>query len=268
MAQKSIASPSQKDLKSERKPTKANSRDMVKPREEDPNAKEAVDNAGHGGKLFRDTTLGMLIRFVSRNRMLQYPEEEDPEWFKKRYSEEAQDKQARDNESEDTANDADSEKGSDKNLVKFEDNDPENPLNWSFGKKCFTTAMLCVLTFSIYAGSAIYSPGVTSVSESLHVGQAVAVLGLSAFVAGYGLGPMLFSPMSEIPAIGRNPVYIGTLLVFVALQAPTARVNSIGAVIPLRFLAGFFGSPALATGGASIADMYTPKYRAHGIAIW
>lgn len=41
-----------------------------------------------------------------------------------------------------------------------------------------------------------------------------------------------------------------------------------GALIPLRFVAGFFGSPALATGGASIADMYTPKYRAHGIAIW
>lgn len=277
-----------------------------KAREDDPNAKEAVDNAGRGGKLIRDTTLGLVIRYVTNNRVLQYPEEEDPDWFKKKYSEEAQGKKERaakaadrrseenwrndhpeqaaersEQSSSDTLGSSDDdssqdekkpqrdkEHGKDVNLVKFEPNDPENPYNWSLGKKVFTTSMLCVLTFSIYAGSAIYSPGVVSVEESLHVGEAVAILGLSAFVAGYGLGPMLWSPMSEIPVIGRNPVYIGTLLVFVALQAPTARINSIGALIPLRFLAGFFGSPALATGGASIGDMFTPKYRAHGIAVW
>lgn len=141
-------------------------------------------------------------------------------------------------------------------------------MNWTTAKKCFVTGMICVLTFSIYIGSAIYSAGDVSVEESFGVGEDVAVLGLTAFVAGYGLGPMLWSPMSEIPAIGRNPVYIGTLLVFVALQAPTARCNGMGALIPLRFFAGFFGSPALATGGASIGDMFTPKYRANGIAIW
>lgn len=58
------------------------------------------------------------------------------------------------------------------------------------------------------------------------------------------------------------------MLVFVAVQVPTARCGSIGALLALRFVAGFFGSPALATGGASIGDMYTPRYRAHGIAIW
>jgi len=40
----------------------------------------------------------------------------------------------------------------------YTDDDPENPLNWSSGKKAFVTACLCLLTFSIYIGSAIYSP--------------------------------------------------------------------------------------------------------------
>lgn len=79
-------------------------------------------------------------------------------------------------------------------------------MNWTTNKKVFITAMLCVLTFSIYIGSAIYSPGATSVEETFGVSEPVAILGLSCFVAGYGLGPMLWSPMSEIPAIGRNPV--------------------------------------------------------------
>lgn len=35
-----------------------------------------------------------------------------------------------------------------------------------------------------------------------------------------------------------------------------------------RFLTGFFGSPVLATGGASLADMYVPRKRAYAIAIW
>lgn len=36
----------------------------------------------------------------------------------------------------------------------------------------------------------------------------------------------------------------------------------------LRFLAGFIGSPVLATGGASLGDIYTPKTRPYAMGIW
>jgi DHA1 family multidrug resistance protein-like MFS transporter len=39
-------------------------------------------------------------------------------------------------------------------------------------------------------------------------------------------------------------------------------------LLAFRFLTGFFGSPALATGGATIADMYRPQKQAYGLAIW
>ncbi|KAH8983364.1 major facilitator superfamily domain-containing protein [Lactarius akahatsu] len=35
-----------------------------------------------------------------------------------------------------------------------------------------------------------------------------------------------------------------------------------------RFLTGFFGSPILATGGATIADLYVPKKRTYGMSIY
>ncbi|KAL8811246.1 MAG: hypothetical protein Q9200_001939 [Gallowayella weberi] len=35
-----------------------------------------------------------------------------------------------------------------------------------------------------------------------------------------------------------------------------------------RFLTGFIGSPALATGGASIGDMFAPNKRAYGMGMW
>lgn len=79
---------------------------------------------------------------------------------------------------------------------------------------------------------------------------------------------MIWAPMSEIPQIGRNPVYIATLIVFVLFQIPTALASNFGMLLAFRFLTGFFGSPALATGGASIGDMYSPAKRTYGLAVW
>jgi DHA1 family multidrug resistance protein-like MFS transporter len=94
--------------------------------------------------------------------------------------------------------------------------------------------------------------------ERFHVSQTTATLGLSLYVLGYGLGPLIFSPLSEIPSIGRTPIYIATLFVFVILQIPTIYARNIQTVLAMRFFAGFVGSPALATGGASIQDLSVP----------
>ena len=74
--------------------------------------------------------------------------------------------------------------------------------------------------------------------------------------------------MSEVPFIGRNPIYISTLFVFVMFQIPTALASNFGMLLAFRFLTGLFGSPALATGGASIGDMYAPRKQAYGLSIW
>lgn len=88
------------------------------------------------------------------------------------------------------------------------------------------------------------------------------------FVVGYGVGPMFLSPLSEIPQMGRTSVYMVSLAIFVAIQVPTALSKNLGALLPLRFLAGFVGSPALATGGASLIDMWTDEWRAVVIGLW
>lgn len=79
----------------------------------------------------------------------------------------------------------------------------------------------------------------------------IATLGLTLFVIGYGVGPLFLAPLSEIPAIGRNPPYVITLAIFVILQPITATVQNIPGFLVLRFLAGFVGSPALATGNVA-----------------
>ena len=79
---------------------------------------------------------------------------------------------------------------------------------------------------------------------------------------------MIWAPLSEIPQIGRNPIYIGTLIVFVALQLPVIFAKNFGMLLAFRFLTGFIGCTVLATCGACRSDMYRPQKRAYAIAIW
>ncbi|KAJ5431820.1 Major facilitator superfamily domain general substrate transporter [Penicillium cf. griseofulvum] len=146
--------------------------------------------------------------------------------------------------------------------------DPLNPRNWSSWKKRFVTFQICLYTFAIYSGSSIYVPAVPQIIEHFQVSQMKASLGLALYVLGYGLGPLLFSPLSEVPLYGRNIPYITSLVIFVVLCIPTALVDNYTGFLILRLLQGFFGSPCLASGGASMADMYSDVYLPLGLTSW
>jgi DHA1 family multidrug resistance protein-like MFS transporter len=104
--------------------------------------------------------------------------------------------------------------------------------------------------------------------EHFGVGDFKATLGLALFVLGYGIGPLIFSPMSEIPIFGRNIPYTATFALFVILSVPTALVDNLGGLLFLRFLQGFFGSPCLATGPASMQDIYSLLYLPLAVAFY
>src|SRR6266498_3793483 len=82
-----------------------------------------------------------------------------------------------------------------------------------------------------------------------------------------GLGPLIFSPMSEIPLFGGNVPYVATFAIYVILAVPTALVDNLGGLLVLRFLQGFFGSPCLANGGATMQDMYSLLYLPYSVAL-
>ncbi|KAJ5494302.1 Major facilitator superfamily domain general substrate transporter [Penicillium fimorum] len=146
--------------------------------------------------------------------------------------------------------------------------DPENPHNWSNRKRILITILICLYTFVVYNTSAIYTSSTEGIMKEFGVSTLVATLGLSLYVLGYGIGPLVFSPLSEIPVIGRNPVYIITMFLFVIISIPTALVDNFAGLLVLRFLQGFFGSPCLASGGASIGDMYSLMSLPYAMMAW
>lgn len=79
---------------------------------------------------------------------------------------------------------------------------------------------------------------------------------------------MIFSPLTEIPSIGRLNVYMVTLFLFAVLQIPTALAPNYSTLMAMRFLAGLVCSPALSTGGATLADVFKPMTIPYAISLW
>lgn len=150
----------------------------------------------------------------------------------------------------------------------YTEGDVDNPQNWSQKKKILASSMIYIYTMAVYMGSSIITSSIEGIMNEFHVGPTTASLVLALYTLAYGIGPLIFSPLSEIPSIGRNPPYIITMAIFVILCVPAALVQNFAGLLVLRFLQGFFGSPCLATGGASLQDMYSLIKLPYVLCIW
>lgn len=147
-------------------------------------------------------------------------------------------------------------------------NDPDYPLNWTTPKKVLVVIEIMLMTTITYMGPSIYTPGQEFIQSEFKVGHVTATLNLSLYVLGYGLGPIIFSPLSEIASVGRQQIYIITFFCFAMFQIGCATVDNIGGLIVMRFISGFLCSPPLATGGATIADLFSPEILPPLIGLW
>jgi DHA1 family multidrug resistance protein-like MFS transporter len=150
----------------------------------------------------------------------------------------------------------------------YSEDDPDNPQNWSLKKKLSIGLLILVYTISVYIGSSMYTASIPDITSIFGVSETAAALGLALYVVGYGVGPLLFAPLSEMPSIGRNPPYIYTYIIFVGLSIATALIENFAGLLVLRFLLGFFGAPALANAGASYGDFFGPEQMPYVIALW
>ena len=246
--------------------------------------------------LIREAPIGQFLRYITRERVLLYPEEKQdfvlpaayrsvliekdfsiPSTATNSYSSTPN---LRPQEDTNTAGELTLGAGQPHAIVPhatadgtilvgwYSTDDPANPQNWSTSKRAIIACLICFYTFAVYTGSAIYVSSELGVMKTFGVSSQQAALPLSLYVLAYGIGPLLFAPLSEIPLVGRNPVYAVTFILFVILCIPTAMVNSFGGLLALRFFQGFFGSPCLANGGASMQDLYSELNIPFAMTVW
>ncbi|KAH8665543.1 major facilitator superfamily domain-containing protein [Ilyonectria robusta] len=149
-------------------------------------------------------------------------------------------------------------------IVQFDGPDDAcDPKNWPTHQKVTCTILYGLLTMGVTLSSAIYSTGVKEIATQFNVGQDVANLGTSTLLIGFGTGPLLWAPMSEL--FGRKaPVLVPYFLALI-FTIGTAVATNLPTILATRFFVGFFGSAPIAITGGVLADLFNPQQR--GLAL-
>lgn len=149
-------------------------------------------------------------------------------------------------------------------LVDFEGpDDPYRPINWPTRKKVWTTFLYALVTMTASWASSSYSAGTSQVAREFHVGNEVAVLGTTLFLFGFGLGPLLWAPLSEV--YGRRLAVLCPMFVAMCFSFGSATAKDFQTLMLTRFFGAFFASVPVTNTGGVLGDLYTPAYR--GIAM-
>lgn len=157
-----------------------------------------------------------------------------------------------------------SEKHTMMHYVNWETNDPDCPYNWSTFYRYLHTMAVALLVVSAAFGSSVITGRLNGVVESFGCTEEVAILQVSLMVFGFMIGPLLWSPVSEI--WGRKPVYVVALALYTIFNIPCAVAKNIETVLVARFFSGFFASVSLTLAGGSISDLFPTETRGFAVA--
>lgn len=134
------------------------------------------------------------------------------------------------------------------------DNDPQNPHNWSRGRRIWATVVVGLIAIAGTAASSIDAAVIPQYSAYWHISEVAATLATAMYLFGFALGSQFAGPFSE--TLGRNVIYISTMLIYMLFLMGCGLAPSFGAHIVLRFFAGVFASSPLTVAGGTIADLW------------
>ncbi|EGV64916.1 Synaptic vesicle transporter SVOP [Yamadazyma tenuis] len=152
-------------------------------------------------------------------------------------------------------------------LVVFLDGDKQNPKNFSSGRKWLYTALLGFVCFVVALGSAIVTGDMDRPRDYFGVSEEVIILAsVTTFVIGFGVGPLLFAPLSE--ELGRQPIYMVTLGLSLIFIIPCGLAKNIGTLLVCRLIDGTLFSAPMCLIGGSLADLFEGDQRGVAMAIF
>ncbi|MCO5554307.1 hypothetical protein L7F22_007836 [Adiantum nelumboides] len=151
-------------------------------------------------------------------------------------------------------------------LIGWLDEDPENPMRKSELSKWGLTVFVSVSTLAVSLASSAYSGAVASIKELYGGSQTVITLGVSLFVLGFALGPLIWAPLSEV--LGRRYLFVFSYFMLTLWNAVAVASPNLASLLVFRFLAGAFGSSPLTNAGGTIADCFNAKERGLAMAVF
>ncbi|EPE06004.1 fluconazole resistance protein 1 [Ophiostoma piceae UAMH 11346] len=151
-------------------------------------------------------------------------------------------------------------------VVGFLPVDPRDPQQFPKWRKWMITIINAIATLAIAFVSTAYSGGLSEIMSTFHISSEVAIIGISLFVVGFAIGPLLWAPSSEF--FGRQILFVITYIILTLFIIGAACAQNMATLIIMRFFAGSFGSSPLTNAGGVIADMFTASDRGLATAVF
>lgn len=142
----------------------------------------------------------------------------------------------------------------------------EHPHKWSFKKKFMTIVILCMNCMGVTMGSSNFASCVPQVMAEYGVIEVVGILGITLYVLGFALGPVVYGPLSEL--YGRRNLLIISAFGFTLFQFAVATGENLQTILICRFFAGCVGAAPLAVIPAAMSDMFDNYSRGKVISIF
>ncbi|KAL2846722.1 major facilitator superfamily domain-containing protein [Aspergillus pseudodeflectus] len=139
-------------------------------------------------------------------------------------------------------------------VVTWDDNDAMNPRSFGTTKKWIITSILSIGSLCVTCTSSMYTVTYDQLTEEFGCSRLIATLGLSFFIWGLGLGPLVLAPLSEF--YGRRKIYIISFSFFLIWLIPCAVAKNIETMIVCRFINGLAGSAFLSVAGGTVGDLF------------
>lgn len=139
-------------------------------------------------------------------------------------------------------------------------------LQWSSAKKALHFWPVALLGFSTTTASSLITPANQDLQEYFGITRTLAILPLTLYVIGLGLGPTIAAPLSE--QFGRSIVYKVSIPVSILFLLGSGLSKSFASLCICRLLAGTAGAPVLAVGSGTNADLFVPRDRAVSSALF
>jgi multidrug resistance protein len=151
-------------------------------------------------------------------------------------------------------------------VVTWIPNDPGNPMTLNKAHKWAIVMLHAFATLIVALDSSAYSGTFIELTQEFRRDSTIITLGVSLFVLGFAIGPLLWAPLSEL--YGRQIVFLISYGGFAAFNAGSAGSNNIESLLLCRLFAGIFGSSPFTNAGGVIADVFSASERGLAMAIF
>ncbi|GAB0134609.1 hypothetical protein EsDP_00002974 [Epichloe bromicola] len=150
--------------------------------------------------------------------------------------------------------------------VYFQENDPENPMDWPLWYRCWCIFCVSFATWVATLYSTSYTSSTPGLINDFDSSTTIVTLGMTTYLLGLAAGTLVVAPLSEL--YGRQPVYIVCLVLWAVLIVPCGLAQSLTTIIVVRFFGAFFGAVMISNAPGTVVDVSNPDYLARSISLF